>query len=530
MSFQVYQAQGLRIYTGDTATVNQYVGLAGELAITTDNKSVRILDGINPGGTPLTTANGAELQGLNIEQLANLLVSAPQDGQALVYEGGKWKNKDVAASGSGGASHVNDLVDVKLTNLQTGEVLSYNASIMKWENKAVAAADHNHDSKYQLKGNYLRDTSNLGEVNDVQITMPADGQSLVYDAGYQKWINTTLAGGSGGNSGGFNSSAVVGVQQVIKTEPFSTTSAVPVDIPEMSITVTPKSKNSKFRIECNLHLSSSAYIAHVLLKREDSLLHHPTNAGTRFLASASCQLVGTAGYEFETPSIDCIDSPDTTEPVTYKLQLARHQSDTSCTAYINRGPADRDLMSHDIRGVSTITVTEILESSATPTEITDPANGETLVYEDGKWVNSTAYSELDTDASRGATTNADNSELPAFACRAFCTFDGTDFTTVNGESHCKILCSGNISKVVRHSTGWYRVHFKTSMPDNNYSPSVTGTGSGTTGGYAVLDSQDFGGAGSNNLHQGWFNIRAVAFGSTANLYTDHPRISIQVFR
>jgi len=199
MSFQVFQAQGLRIYTGDTATVNQYVGLAGELAITTDNKSIRILDGINPGGTPLTTANGAELQGLNIEQLANLLVSAPQDGQALVYEGGKWKNKDVAASGSGGASHVNDLVDVKLTNLQTGEVLSYNASIMKWENKAVAAADHNHDSKYQLKGNYLRDTSNLGEVNDVQITMPANGQSLVYDAG--KWINTTVAEGSGSVDG-----------------------------------------------------------------------------------------------------------------------------------------------------------------------------------------------------------------------------------------------------------------------------------------------------------------------------------------
>ena len=66
--------------------------------------------------------------------------------------------------------------------------------------------------------------------------MPADGQSLVYDEGYQKWINTTVAGGSGGSvaSGGFNSSAVVDVKQVIKTEPWiSTTSGVPVDVPEM---------------------------------------------------------------------------------------------------------------------------------------------------------------------------------------------------------------------------------------------------------------------------------------------------------
>ena len=81
MSFQVYQAQGLRIYTGDTATVNSYVGLAGELAINTETKSVRILDGLNPGGVPLSTAGGVELQGLNIEQLANLLVSSPQDGR-----------------------------------------------------------------------------------------------------------------------------------------------------------------------------------------------------------------------------------------------------------------------------------------------------------------------------------------------------------------------------------------------------------------------------------------------------------------
>ena len=67
------------------------------------------------------------------------------------------------------------------------------------------------------------------------------------------------------------------------------------------------------------------------------------------IASASCQLVGTAGYEFETQSIDCIDNPDTTDPVTYKIQLARHQNDSSCVAYINRGPVDRDMGGYDVR-------------------------------------------------------------------------------------------------------------------------------------------------------------------------------------
>ena len=110
MSFQVFQAQGLRIYAGDTATVNSYTGLPNELAINTETKSVRVLDGVTPGGVPLTTTNGAELQGLNIEQLANLLVTTPKNGEALVYQDGKWTNQAVAASGSGGASHVNELL------------------------------------------------------------------------------------------------------------------------------------------------------------------------------------------------------------------------------------------------------------------------------------------------------------------------------------------------------------------------------------------------------------------------------------
>jgi len=139
----------------------------------------------------------------------------------------------------------------------------------------------------------------------------------------------------------------------------------------------------------------------------------------------------------------------------------------------------------------------------------------------------TAYSELDTDASRGAATNADNSELPSYACRAFCTFDGTDFTTVNGESHCKILASGNISKVIRHETGKYSVHFKTPMPDINYSPTITGTGGGTSSGYAQLDTQQFNGNGSHDFWIDRFNIRAT---DSAGAYTNHPRISIQVFR
>ena len=83
-----------------------------------------------------------------------------------------------------------------------------------------------------------------------------------------------------------------------------------------------------------------------------------------------------------------------------------------------------------------------------------------------------AFSSVDTSASRGpsgtdagATTNT---SLPIFGCRAFVNFDGSDVATVSGESHCKIRASGNISKVVRTTTGEFTIHFATAMPDTNY--------------------------------------------------------------
>ena len=83
-----------------------------------------------------------------------------------------------------------------------------------------------------------------------------------------------------------------------------------------------------------------------------------------------------------------------------------------------------------------------------------------------------SYTALDTTASQGPGSNADNTALPLFGCRAFVNFDGTSTTnvTVNGntEAHCAIRASGNVSKVVRTGQGDYTVFFTTAMPDTNY--------------------------------------------------------------
>jgi hypothetical protein len=63
--------------------------------------------------------------------------------------------------------------------------------------------------------------------------------------------------------------------------------------------------------------------------------------------------------------------------------------------------------------------------------------------------------------------NADNSP-PIYACRAWVAFNGATGSTVDGEFRCTIRASGNVSKVVRTSTGNFTVTFTTNMPAADY--------------------------------------------------------------
>ena len=57
---------------------------------------------------------------------------------------------------------------------------------------------------------------------------------------------------------------------------------------------------------------------------------------------------------------------------------------------------------------------------------------------------------------------------PIYACRAFVNFDGTSVTNVSGEDRCTIRSSGNVTKVVRSTTGKFVVHYTTALPNANY--------------------------------------------------------------
>ena len=67
--------------------------------------------------------------------------------------------------------------------------------------------------------------------------------------------------------------SVVAIEQAVFTETFYTQSKSPTQVPDLTLTLTPKSSSSRFRIEANIHLSTNKWIAHSFLQRDGQLLH-----------------------------------------------------------------------------------------------------------------------------------------------------------------------------------------------------------------------------------------------------------------
>ena len=138
---------------------------------------------------------------------------------------------------------------------------------------------------------------------------------------------------------------------------------------------------------------------------------------------------------------------------------------------------------------------------------------------------------LDTTASQGPASNADNTALPLYGCRAFVNFNGINASTtnvvVNGvtEAHCVIRSSGNVSKVVRNTTGTYTIHFVTPMPDTNYV--VLGSSIGNTTNYFSAPH------GQQNNVIGTTSVKVVCpavMGSTTDGIQDIDTVQIVIFR
>lgn len=155
--------------------------------------------------------------------------------------------------------------------------------------------------------------------------------------------------------------AVLQVAQGFKTNTFSTTSTSLQDVSGLSVTITPTSSSSKFLIMVNMTYLNTYFVGRVVLLRNATEIGKADAAGNRpidFLYYSNSTNGGADG-QWVRESMDYLDSPATSSSITYKIQACARTDGQGGTMYINRSNTDRDTVSYDARGVSSIVVMEV---------------------------------------------------------------------------------------------------------------------------------------------------------------------------
>jgi hypothetical protein len=132
-------------------------------------------------------------------------------------------------------------------------------------------------------------------------------------------VNTiTNAGGTGST---YAPGHVVQVLQAIKTNVFTTSSSSYVDIPGLTITITPKSVNSKFLLTANIVATNTTggRGAHIRFNGGNSSTFVGDAAGAQVRSAASGSYMDN-GKPSLSYGITYLDSPNTSLPITYAIQ------------------------------------------------------------------------------------------------------------------------------------------------------------------------------------------------------------------
>ena len=130
----------------------------------------------------------------------------------------------------------------------------------------------------------------------------------------------------------------------------------------LSVTITPKATSSKILVKVILFGYAGHYVG------KSRVLREFTGNSTELGRAASASLRPAEALPFSSPpdtdgsmmevSTEILDSPSTTNAITYSIQTACRADGTEAT-YINRSEVDRNTTSYDPRTVSYITVMEI---------------------------------------------------------------------------------------------------------------------------------------------------------------------------
>ena len=142
-----------------------------------------------------------------------------------------------------------------------------------------------------------------------------------------------------------------------KTDTFGNTAQSYTDIPDMTITITPSSTSSKILFNWHLACGMNGNIAHgyiMAVRDSTNLLVADDDGGSRTEAT-NVYNTNQAAAMYICSGV-FLDSPNTTSPTVYKLQI---KSSNGSAIYVNRSGRDNNGAAYDGRATSSMSVLEI---------------------------------------------------------------------------------------------------------------------------------------------------------------------------
>jgi len=143
---------------------------------------------------------------------------------------------------------------------------------------------------------------------------------------------------------------ILQVVSATKTDTFSTTSTSFVDVPDLSVSITPTATSSKILVMFDAigSTTNAGDLVLINIVRDSTAIAQSTGSGTQNQSYAAFPASTTASHHF---GLTFSDSPSSTSALTYKIQTAGF---TAATRYIGRYASN-----DGYRSVSTITVMEV---------------------------------------------------------------------------------------------------------------------------------------------------------------------------
>jgi plastocyanin len=185
--------ESVRIIPRDAEFLNRKIGARGEVYFDQAEKTLRLYDGIMPGGISLLRADLSNIEG----QISSVIISstAPSgvdegtiwfnsvSGKLYIYynDGNSFQWVQPTSSGGssgGGATSLTGLTDVSISSLASGQVLKYNGTA--WVNGTDNTG-----------GGGGGGATTLDELTDVVISTPSSGQYITFNG--TTWVNSSLS-------------------------------------------------------------------------------------------------------------------------------------------------------------------------------------------------------------------------------------------------------------------------------------------------------------------------------------------------